>query len=126
MAMVLAVLRSRVFRMRRRSRICQWQDLQTDEIWSLKVRLVSNRMPRLRVVDTGLMIVFWSILRDGSFSFDSWLLFPKTRNSVLEGFRDKRLADIHTETSDMQDCSLFIAVEKLSGEKQMNNCVSSA
>ena len=78
--------------------MCQLQDLQRDEIWSLKVRLVSNRMPRLRAEETGLMTVFESIVRVGLSSFDSCAVLPKMRNSVFDGLRLSRLADIQDDT----------------------------
>ena len=67
--MVLAEAESKVERMRQRSRMCQLQDLQTAEIWSLKDKLESNRMPRLRAVDMGLITVAELTSRVGLLSF---------------------------------------------------------
>lgn len=78
--------------------MCQLQDLQTEEIWSLKERLLSKRMPRLRAEWIGLMIVEGSISKDGLLSLESCVGLPKIRNSVLVGFKDRRLADIQADT----------------------------
>ena len=47
-AIVLAVVKSRVFLIRRRSRIDRKQDSDTEEIWSDMVSDESNMTPRLR------------------------------------------------------------------------------
>ena len=106
--------------------MCQLQDLQVAEIWSLKVRLLSNTTPRLRAVPTGLMIVVGFISRDGLLSLESWVEFPKMRNSVSEGLNYRRLADIQFETWEIENCKWSIEAEKTDGRNEMKSCVSSA
>ena len=55
--MVWAVEKSKVERMRRRSRMCQLQDLQMEDMCSLKERLLSKRTPRLRADEVGVIVV---------------------------------------------------------------------
>jgi len=43
------------------------------------------------------MVVEGSICKDGLLSFESWVGLPNTRNSVLAGFKDRRLADIQVD-----------------------------
>ena len=69
--MVLVVLRSRVERIRQRSWMCQFEDLQTEEIWLSKERWLSKRMPRLRAVFVGWMTVLVSMWSVGLLSLDS-------------------------------------------------------
>mgnify|MGYP003519352663 CR=1 FL=1 len=96
--MVLVVFRSREERMRQRSWICQLEDLQTAEICLSKERWLSKRMPRLRAVAIGWITECVPMRSSGLFSLDSWVELPKIRNSVLEGLRERRLADIQVET----------------------------
>ena len=38
-----------------------------------------------------------------SLILDSWWVFPMSMNSVLEGFRERKLADIQEETAEIVD-----------------------
>ena len=44
------------------------------------------------------MTVSVSMWSAGLVSLDSWIELPKIRNSVLDGFRERRFADIQVET----------------------------
>lgn len=44
--------------------------------------------------------LMWS---KGLLSLESWVGLPKIRNSVLDGLRERRLADIQEETSEIDD-----------------------
>jgi len=46
----------------------------------------------------GWITVFWLIWSEGLLSLDSWMGLPKMRNSVFDGLRDRRLADIQVDT----------------------------
>ena len=48
------------------------------------------------------------------------------RNSVLEGLKQRRLADIQVETEEMVDWSEAKAESCAPGEKDRKSCVSSA
>jgi len=56
--------------------------LETDEIWSEKVRCSSNMKPRFRAA--------WVVVREELLILASCLLSPMSRNSVLEEFRVRR------------------------------------
>ena len=49
-----------------------------------------------------------------------------TRNSVLDGFSERRLADIQVETFEKTDWSWLTDALKLCGEKEIKSWVSSA
>ena len=59
----------------------------------------------------GWMTVFVLIWSVGLFSLDSCVELPKMRNSVLDGFRERRLADIQVETPEMDDWRRLIEEE---------------
>ena len=59
----------------------------------------------------GWMTVFVLIWSVGLFSLDSCVELLKMRNSVLDGFRERRLADIQVETSEMDDWRRLIEEE---------------
>jgi len=63
--------------------------LETDEIWSEKVRCSSNMKPRLRAE--------WVVVREELLILASCLLKPISRNSVLEEFGVRRFAVIQEE-----------------------------
>ena len=65
------------------------EDLETDEIWSEKVRCSSNIKPRFGAE--------WVVVREELLILASCLLRPMTRNSVLEEFRVRRFAVIQEE-----------------------------
>ena len=85
--------------------MCQLADLQTEEIWSSNERWLSNKIPRFLAVFVGCMDVCELIVRVGLSSLESCVELPKTRNSVLDGLSDRRLADIQDETWEIADCS---------------------
>jgi len=58
-------------------------------------------------------------------SLDSWMGLPKMRNSVFDGLRDRRLADIQLDTSEMEDWSLVME-ENCAGRNEIKSWVSSA
>src|SRR6218665_2967218 len=97
-AMVEAVLKSIMGRMRRRSRMCMKQKRERLEMWLEKERCGSKVTPRLR---TGASegkegedeLSERSI--EGSGIFLIWAGRPIMMNSVLEGLRRRRLDDIH-------------------------------
>ena len=59
----------------------------------------------------GWMTVFVLIWSVGLSSLDSCVELPKMRNSVLDGFRERRLADIQVETPEMDDWRRLIEEE---------------
>ena len=124
--MVEAVLKSRDERIQQRSRRWCEQEREMAEIWWLWLRLLSMRKPRFRAWLTGCSIVFKSMVKDGFLSLASCLGRPMTRNLVLDGFSDNRLADIQVETFEKICWRLFNDASKLCGEKDMKNCVSLA
>ena len=74
-----------------------WQvsgDLDTAEIWSEKVRLLSKMTPRLRAESIGERMTSLGKWMVGWFSFSSCFGRPMTRNSVFEGLRERKLDDI--------------------------------
>jgi hypothetical protein len=92
--------------------MCQLQDLQVAEIWSLSVRLVSRRKPRLRADGMGFMTADGCISRVGLLCLDNWCELPKIRNSVLVGLSDRRLADIQMETWEIDNCRSWMDERK--------------
>ena len=64
--------------------------------------------------------------KDGWASFESCFGRPTTMNSDLDGFKDKRLADIQFATAWMVFCRVSMVEVKDEGEKVRYNCVSSA
>jgi hypothetical protein len=96
--MVHAVLWSSIGRRRRRSRMWKKQVLVSWVMCSEKVRFLSKITPRfLTGLDEGKVedeegdfkVIDWSV------SLLSWSGRPISRNSVLEGFKERRLVDIH-------------------------------
>ena len=63
--------------------------METDEIWSEKVRCSSNMKPRFRAA--------WVVVREELLILASCLPRPMSRNSVLEEFKDRRFAVIQEE-----------------------------
>jgi len=51
---------------------------------------------------------------------------PKMRNSVFDGLRDRRLADIQLDTSEMEDWSWVMEEENCAGRNEIKSWVSSA
>jgi hypothetical protein len=64
--------------------------------------------------------------RTGLLIFESCCGRPMTRNSVLDGFSDRRLADIQDEALEKTDWSWLTEELKFKGEKEMKSWVSSA
>ena len=100
---MVAVGRSIDERIFLRLRIWQKQDLDKEEICSEKDSLESKIMPRLRAEVTGWIVTLLGIDRIMLLTLASWELLPSKRNSVLEGFSDRKLADIQEETRDIID-----------------------
>ena len=46
---------------------------------------------------------------------------PKMRNSVFDGLRDRRLADIQLDTSEMEDWSWVMEEENCAGRNEMKS-----
>ena len=71
MTVVHAVIRSMVARIRLKSRMWYWHDLDTAEIWSKVVRLLSKMTPRLWAQSTGERMTSLSEWLVGGLSFSS-------------------------------------------------------
>ena len=84
------------------------------------------RKPRLRACVAGVTTVFGSMTSCGLLILASCLGRPMTRNSVLDGFSERRLADIQVETFEKTDWSWLTDALKLCGEKEIKSWVSSA
>jgi len=52
---------------------------------------------------------------------ESWAGLPKIKNSVFEGLRERRLADIQVATSEMADWRWVIEVGKRVGRNEMKS-----
>lgn len=99
--MVEAVLKSSMGRILRRSRMCMKQERERLVMCSEKVRFWSKSTPKLRTgefagnvwVDVG------SVLReiDGSGIFFNCSRRPMSKNSVLDGLRQRRFEVIQDE-----------------------------
>src|SRR6218665_4022547 len=97
-AMVEAVLKSSMGRMRRRSRMCMKQERERLEMWLVKERCGSKVTPRLRTGASEVKEVEDELSErciEGSGIFLIWAGRPIMMNSVLEGLRRRRLDDIH-------------------------------
>src|SRR6218665_1525044 len=97
-AMVEAVLKSSMGRMRRRSRMCMKQERERLEMLLEKDRLGSKVTPRLRIGASDVKVVEEELLDrciEGSGIFLIWAGRPIMMNSVLEGLRRRRFDDIH-------------------------------
>src|SRR6218665_2322863 len=97
-AMVEAVLKSSMGRMRRRSRMCMKQEREKLEMWLEKERLGLKVTPRLRTGESEGKEVEDELSErciEGSGIFLIWAGRPIMMNSVLEGLRRRRLDDIH-------------------------------
>jgi hypothetical protein len=70
---------------------------EREVIWSEKVRLVSKMKPRFLAYGEGRMIVAGVGDRERLQILASCLDRPMRRNSVLEGLRVRRFADIQSE-----------------------------
>jgi len=125
-AIVLAVVESRVLLIRRRSRIDRKQDLETEEIWSDMVSDESNMTPRLRAESDGLIVTLESMWRVASETLESCLGRPISKNSVLDWLSERRLVDIQVETESMVVSRWETFCEKYGAEKEMKSWVSSA
>jgi len=80
---VLAVVESRVFLNRRRSRIDLKQDLDTEEICSDMVSEESIMSPRLRAESDGVIVALEGMRRAASLTLESCLGRPISKNSVV-------------------------------------------
>ena len=85
-AIVLAVVESRVFLMRWRSRIDIKQDLDTEEIWSDMVRNESNMTPRLRAQSEEEIVTLEGMRRAASDTLESCLGRPISKNFSVKCF----------------------------------------
>jgi len=83
-AIVLAVAESRVFLIRRRSRIDIKKDLDTEEIRSSMVSEESNMTPRLRVESDGASDRDIGRRKKSSVILEIYLGKPISKNSVLD------------------------------------------
>jgi len=73
------------------SRILWKHDLEVEEICCANDIFLSKKTPRLRAETTGKSMTLLSRLMLGLLSSESCYGRPKTRNSVLEGLRDRKL-----------------------------------
>jgi len=124
-AIVDAVLRSSIGRILQRSRICMKQDLERWVTWSEKPMCWSNITPKLRTGEVGVNV--WVGLRkiDGFGIFTSCSCKPVIINSVLEVSKHRRF-EVIQEGICLTTCRRWsLDSEKLFGEKEMNNWVSS-
>src|SRR6218665_1877257 len=99
-AMVDAVLKSSMGRMRRRSRMCMKQERKRFEMWLENERCGSKVTPRLRTGESEMKVVKEELLDNRmkkSGIFLIWAGRPIMIYSVLEGLRQSRLDDIHWE-----------------------------
>src|SRR5688572_10236100 len=97
-AMVEAVLKSSMGRMRRRSRMCMKQERERLDMWLEKERCGSKVTPRLRTGTSEVKVRDEELVHrciEGSGIFFIWSGRRRIMNSVLEGFRQRRLDDIH-------------------------------
>ena len=125
-AIVQAVLWSKVLRIRHRSWIWEKQDFEMYEIWSEKQRLESKITPRFRAEETGCIVIFEEIVSVGLWILASCAGRPMRRNSVIVGLRDRKLEAIHEEISEIVFCKSWIFSEKASAENDRKSWVSSA
>jgi hypothetical protein len=117
-AIVEAVLKSSMGRMRRRSRMCMKQVRERLEMWFEKVRLESKITPRLRTGELEVKVRDEDSVERcmvGSGIFLIWSGRPMMMNSVLEGFKERRLADIHLEIWLTTSSNCVMEVEKQVG-----------
>lgn len=75
--------------------------LVRDEICLEKVRLVSKMMPRLRADGVGIIGGSEGREREGLDIFDSCTERPISMNSVLDGFKERRLVVIQDEITEI-------------------------
>src|SRR6218665_490308 len=97
-AMVEAVLKSSMGRMRRRSRMCMKQERERLEKWLEEEGGGSKGTPRLPTGASEVKVVEEELLDkciEGSGIFLIFADRPIMMNSVLEGLRQRRLDDIH-------------------------------
>src|SRR6218665_2353185 len=97
-AMVEAVLKSSMGRMRRRSRMCMKQERERLEMWLEKERWGSKVIPRLQTGASEVKEVEDELSErciEGLRIFLIWAGRTIMMNSVLEGLRRRRLDDIH-------------------------------
>ena len=97
-AMVEAVLKSSIGRMRRRSRMCMKQERDRLEMWLEKERCESNITPRLRTGASEVKVRVEELVDrciEGSGIFLIWSGRPRIMNSVFDGLRQRRFEDIH-------------------------------
>src|SRR6218665_3059756 len=98
MAMVDAVLKSSMGRMRRRSRMCMKQERERLELWLENERRGSKVTPRLRTGASEMKVVEDELLDNRmveSRIFLTWAGRSIMINYVLEGLRKSRLDDTH-------------------------------
>ena len=79
------------------------QDLDKDEICSEKERWQSRIKPRFRAEVEGAISLSGESGRTGFEILESCLGRPINKNSVLEGFRVRRLANIQSEILERDD-----------------------
>src|SRR6218665_1270117 len=97
-AMVDAVLKSSMGRMRRRSRMCMKQERERLDMWLENERWGSKVTPRSWTGASEMKLVEEELLdnrMEESGIFLIWAGRPIMINSVLEGLRQSRLDDIH-------------------------------
>src|SRR6218665_3163264 len=97
-AMVDAVLKSSMGRMRRKTRMCMKQERGGLEVGSEDERCGSKVTPRLRTGASEMKVVKEELLdnrMEQSGIFLIWAGRPIMINSILEGLRQSRLDDIH-------------------------------
>jgi len=63
----------------------------------------SKVIPRLRAEETGWIEILLGIDKIMLLALASWARFPIRRNSVLDGLRERKLADIQEETVEIVD-----------------------
>src|SRR6218665_383612 len=119
-AMVEAVLKSSMGRMRRRSRMCMKQKRDRLEMWLENERQGSKATPRLRTGASEMKVVEEELLdnrMEESGIYLIWADRPIMINSVLEGLnlRQSRLDDIHREIWFTTESRWAIEVEKEAG-----------
>jgi hypothetical protein len=111
-AMVEAVLKLIMGRMRRRSLMCIKQVRDRFVMWSENERFLSKMTPKFRTEEArsgGGEAGSWRVKgEDGSVILASCLGSPRSRNSVLEGLRQRRLEVIQEDIREKVDSIIFI------------------
>jgi hypothetical protein len=97
-----------------------------EEMRSDRDRLESNITPRFRADKTVDMVTEGIMESEGFSILESCLGRPISKNSVLEGLKMRRFADIHEETSAVALSRKATFPRNLSEEEEMKRRVSSA